>query len=202
MSVRSLPIKACLRLYFHIQHIRQRTFHKPKPAKIRTKKQKTNAPREETAQQQEIAAVSRARLINVFLVTFFSLPMPNKRFTNHLFLFPPDALPKGPPILGLAPRPNTSIHPSLSPPPISSSTYSLSILTSSSLPRLISLSPPSFFLTPSSLLPPFLLYLLSSSLLHPHSFPLFRHFFIFVPSSLSFFLIITITFRPSFSLRS
>lgn len=31
--------------------------------------------------------------------------MPNKRFTNHLFLFPSDALPKGPHILGLASRP-------------------------------------------------------------------------------------------------
>lgn len=31
--------------------------------------------------------------------------MPNKRFTNHLFLFPSDALPKGPHILGLAWRP-------------------------------------------------------------------------------------------------
>lgn len=181
MSVRSLPIKACLRLYFHIQHIRQRTFHKPKPAKIRTKKQKTNAPREETAQQQEIAAVSRARLINVFLVTFFLYQCLIKGSQTICFCFPPMPCPKVPPSWDWH---HAQTHPSIHPfpPPISSSTYSLSILTSSSLPRLISLSPPSFFLTPSSLLPPFLLYLLSSSLLHPHSFPFSIIFpFLFLP---------------------
>lgn len=181
MSVRSLPIKACLRLYFHIQHIRQRTFHKPKPAKIRTKKQKTNAPREETAQQQEIAAVSRARLINVFLVTFFLYQCLIKGSQTICFCFPLMPCPKVPPSWDWH---HAQTHPSIHPfpPPISSSTYSLSILTSSSLPRLISLSPPSFFLTPSSLLPPFLLYLLSSSLLHPHSFPFSIIFpFLFLP---------------------
>lgn len=179
--MRSLPIKACLRLYFHIQHIRQRTFHKPKPAKIRTKKQKTNAPREETAQQQEIAAVSRARLINVFLVTFFLYQCLIKGSQTICFCFPPMPCPKVPPSWDWH---HAQTHPSIHPfpPPISSSTYSLSILTSSSLPRLISLSPPSFFLTPSSLLPPFLLYLLSSSLLHPHSFPFSIIFpFLFLP---------------------
>lgn len=182
MSVRSLPIKACLRLYFHIQHIRQRTFHKPKPAKIRTKKQKTNAPREETAQQQEIAAVSRARLINVFLVTFFLYQCLIKGSQTICFCFPLMPCPKVPPSWDWHhAQTHPSIHP-FPPPPISSSTYSLSILTSSSLPRLISLSPPSFFLTPSSLLPPFLLYLLSSSLLHPHSFPFSIIFpFLFLP---------------------
>lgn len=171
----------CLRLYFHIQHIRQRTFHKPKPAKIRTKKQKTNAPREETAQQQEIAAVSRARLINVFLVTFFLYQCLIKGSQTICFCFPPMPCPKVPPSWDWH---HAQTHPSIHPfpPPISSSTYSLSILTSSSLPRLISLSPPSFFLTPSSLLPPFLLYLLSSSLLHPHSFPFSIIFpFLFLP---------------------
>lgn len=179
--MRSLPIKACLRLYFHIQHIRQRTFHKPKPAKIRTKKQKTNAPREETAQQQEIAAVSRARLINVFLVTFFLYQCLIKGSQTICFCFPLMPCPKVPPSWDWH---HAQTHPSIHPfpPPISSSTYSLSILTSSSLPRLISLSPPSFFLTPSSLLPPFLLYLLSSSLLHPHSFPFSIIFpFLFLP---------------------
>lgn len=128
--------------------------------------------------------------------------MPNKRFTNHLFLFPPDALPKGPPILGLAPRPNTSIHPSLPPPPhlllYLLPFYSYFLLPSSPHLALSSLILPHSLLSSSSLSSlPFVLVPSPSSLI-----PLFHHFSIFVPSPLSFFLIITITFRPSFSLRS
>lgn len=201
MSVRSLPIKACLRLYFHIQHIRQRTFHKPKPAKIRTKKQKTNAPREETAQQQEIAAVSRARLINVFLVTFFLYQCLIKGSQTICFCFPLMPCPKVPPSWDWH---HAQTHPSIHPFPPPHLLlyllpfYSYFLLPSSPHLALSSLILPHSLLSSSSLSSlPFVLVPSPSSLI-----PLFHHFSIFVPSSLSFFLIITITFRPSFSLRS
>lgn len=92
------------------------------------------------------------------LVILFSLITPNKMFANHLFLFPPDALPNGPPVLGLAPRPNTSVHPFLPlflPYPLPSYTYfllpSLPHLPLAPLPSCLSSFLPShsFFLMPS-----------------------------------------------------
>lgn len=76
--------------------------------------------------------------------------MPNKRFTNHLFLFLPAALPKGPLIWGLALCPNTSIHPSAQSSLPVLLPYLLPLLSYSSIPLLSStsfisprLSPPS-----------------------------------------------------------